>query len=255
MYDKMSTVHPSAQIHESTVIHPNCFIGENVTIGAHCVIGPNALIIKDTHIGNYNVIHANAVIGGDSQHKAYNGEPTQLVIGDHNVIRECVTINRGDPVGGSTTRIGNHNLIMAYSHIAHDAIIGNHVVIVNHSNIAGHVIVSDHVVIGAYVGVTQFCRIGQHAFLTEMAFVSKDVLPFCNVGGQPARIRGINLVGLKRRGFSSEDFIAIKTMYRHILMNKPKPDIDNPHAKTMLVFKEESERGLMRPKSLPQVVE
>lgn len=244
----------SASIHPSAKIHPNCFIGPNVVVGADCEIGPNAIIVQDTILGKGNRIHPNAVVGGDSQHKEYSGESTQLIIGDYNVIRECVTLNRGDPVGGSVTRIGNNNLFMAYSHVAHDCTVGDHVIVVNHSNLAGHVIVEDHVVIGAYVGVTQFCKVGCHSFITEAAFVSKDILPFCNVGGQPSRIRGINVEGLKRKGLSTEEMHQIKSAYREIFKISEQPAIPGKFSDIMKAFHENSERGLMQPKSLRPLV-
>jgi UDP-N-acetylglucosamine acyltransferase len=248
----MSFIHPSASIHPDTVVHPNCYIGENVVIGANCSIGPNALIIKDTILGENNVIHPSAVIGGDSQHKSYSGEQTKLIIGDNNVIRECVTINRGDPVGGSVTKIGDSNLFMAYSHVAHDCVVGNNVVFVNYAGIAGHVVVEDNVMIGAHLVVTQHCRVGAYAFLTKSAFVTKDVLPFCNVDGQTSRIKGINIVGLKRNGFTSEDITEVKKTYRHLFLNAPLPDMSNQHVKYMMNFSKQSKRGLLTPKSSPQ---
>ena len=248
----MSFIHPSASIHSNAIVHPNCYIGENVVIGANCSIGPNALIIRDTVLGENNIIHPCAVIGGDSQHKSYSGEQTQLIIGDNNVIRECVTINRGDPVGGSVTRIGNKYLIMAYCHIAHDCVVGNNVIFVNYACIAGHVVVEDNVMIGAYTAVSQYNRLGAFSFLTKKANVSKDVLPFCNVDGQISGIRGINIVGLKRNGFTSEDIIEVKKTYRYLFLNGPMPDVSNRHVKHMMDFSKQSKRGLLTPKSSPQ---
>lgn len=246
-------IHPSAQIDPSTVIHPGCIIGEGVVIGPQCEIGPNAVIVKDTVIGARNRIHPFASVGGDSQHKSYAGQPTKLIMGDDNVVRECVTINRGDPVGGNLTRIGHRNLFMAYSHVAHDAVIGNDVVVVNHANIAGHVQVDDHVVVGAYVGIAQFCHIGQHAFLTMGAGVSKDVLPFTNVTYVPAIVRGINIVGLKRRGFNGDDIAAIKQTYRLIFGGQDQSQLaalakESASARSMIEFWRSSEKGLVIPK-------
>lgn len=248
-------IHETAQIDDNAVIHPGCIIGENVVIGAGCEIGPNAVVVKDTVMGARNRIHPFASVGGDSQHKSYAGQATQLIIGDDNVIRECVTINRGDPVGGSVTRIGDRNLFMAYSHVAHDVDIGNDVVVVNHANIAGHVKIEDHVVVGAYVGIAQFCHIGAHAFLTMAAGISKDVLPFTNITHVPAMVRGINLVGLKRRGFNSEDTLAIKATYRAIFGDQDTEELDelkalSIHAKYMIEFWKNSKKGLVIPRKL-----
>ena len=248
-----SVIHETTQIDSSAIIHHGCHIGENVVIGPECEIGPNAIVVKDTTMGARNRIHPFATIGGDSQHKAYAGEPAKLIMGDDNVIRECATINRGDPVGDGTTRIGNRNLIMAYSHIAHDAMLGNDIVIVNHVNIAGHVKIEDHVVVGAYSAIAQYCHIGEHAFLTLGALVTKDVLPFTNIAYMPATVRGINLVGLKRRGFSREDIVAIKKAYHEIYGNKDAGILaelksTSKSACQMIEFYEQSERGVVIPR-------
>jgi UDP-N-acetylglucosamine acyltransferase len=248
-----SVIHETAQIDSSAIIHPGCHIGENVVIGPECEIGPNAIVVKDTTMGARNRIHPFATIGGDSQHKAYAGEPTKLIIGDDNVMRESVTINRGDPVGGHVTRVGSRNLFMTCSHVGHDAIVGNDVVLVNHVALAGHVKVEDHVVVGAYSAIAQYCHIGEHAFLTLGALVTKDVLPFTNIAYVPATVRGINLVGLKRRGFSREDTVAIKKAYHEIYGNKDAAILaelksTSKSACQMIEFYEQSERGVVLPR-------
>jgi len=210
-------------------------------------------VVRDTVMGARNRIHPFATIGGDSQHKAYAGQPTQLIIGDDNVIRESVTINRGDPVGGHVTRVGSRNLFMTCSHVGHDAIVGNDVVLVNHAALAGHVQIEDHVVVGAYAAVAQYCCVGKHAFLTLSTGVTKDVLPFTNIAYLPATVRGINLVGLKRRGFSREDILAIKKAYHEIFGNRDAAVLAelksiSKAACEMIEFYERSERGVVIPR-------
>ncbi|MDG2348631.1 MAG: acyl-ACP--UDP-N-acetylglucosamine O-acyltransferase [Gammaproteobacteria bacterium] len=252
-----SVIHETAQIDSSAIIHPGCHIGENVVIGPECEIGPNAIVVRDTVMGARNRIHPFATIGGDSQHKAYAGQPTQLIIGDDNVIRESVTINRGDPVGGHVTRVGSRNLFMTCSHVGHDAIVGNDVVLVNHAALAGHVQIEDYVVVGAYAAVAQYCCVGKHAFLTLSTGVTKDVLPFTNIAYLPATVRGINLVGLKRRGFSREDILAIKKAYHEVFGNRDAAILaelksTSKAACEMIEFYERSERGVVIPrKTLP----
>ncbi|MEE2770183.1 MAG: acyl-ACP--UDP-N-acetylglucosamine O-acyltransferase [Pseudomonadota bacterium] len=253
-----SVIHESAQIDSSAIIHPGCHIGENVVIGPECEIGPNAVVVRDTVMGARNRIHSFATVGGDSQHKAYAGEPAKLIIGDDNVIRESATINRGDPVGGHVTRIGSRNLFMTCSHVGHDAVVGNDVVLVNHAALAGHVQIDDHVVVGAYSAISQFCHIGEHAFLTYGALVTKDVLPYTNVAYVPSSVKGINIVGVKRRGFTSDDIAAIKKAYYEIYGNKDVAVLaalkaSSKAACKMIEFYEQSERGVVIPRKTHSV--
>ena len=219
-------VHPTAVVDPSarlgagvavgafSVIGAGVAVGDGTTIGAHCTIeGP-------TRIGRGNRIHGHAAIGGDPQDKKFAGERTELVIGDGNVIREFVTINRGTGSGGGATRIGDGNWLLAYVHVAHDCVIGSHCVFSNNATLAGHVEVGDHVILSGFVGVHQFCRIGAHAFVGMGAFVNGDVPPYVLVAQEGySRPRGINAEGLKRRGFDAGRIAAIKRAYRTLYVS------------------------------------
>ena len=214
-------IHPSAFIDPAarlgTGVRVGAFtlIGADVEIGDNCVIGPHCSITGPARIGRDNHFIGHAAIGGAPQDKKYNGEPTGLVIGDRNIVREFVTINRGTVTGSSSTRIGNDNWLLAYSHIAHDCLVGNHCVFSNNSTLAGHVEVGDWVITSGFSGVHQFCRIGAHAFLGMGVLISGDVPPFTLVATEAqGRPRGIHSEGLKRRGFDAERISAIKRAYR-----------------------------------------
>lgn len=216
-----------ATIHATAVIDPSARIAEGVSIGAFSVIGADVEIGPGTHIGPHCSIHGptrlgrdnriagHAALGGDPQDKKYAGERVELEIGDRNSIREFVTINRGTKQGGGMTRIGDDNWLLAYTHIAHDCRIGSHCVFSNNATLAGHVEIGDHVILSGFVGVHQFCRIGPHAFIGMGAFVNGDVPPFVLVAQDSyGRPRGINIEGLKRRGFDRERITAIRRAYR-----------------------------------------
>ena len=226
----MSTIHPNASIHPSASIDPAArlangvrvgpftSIGAEVEIGEGTVIGAHCSLIGPTRIGRDNHIVGHAAIGGDPQDKKFKGERTELVIGDRNTIHEFVTFNRGTGEGGST-RIGNDNWLLAYTHIAHDCVVGNHCVFSNNATLAGHVQIGDWAILSGFVGVHQFCRIGAHAFLGMGVLISGDVPPYTMVAGDAqGRPRGINSEGLKRRGFDSERIGAIKRAYRTLYM-------------------------------------
>ena len=215
-------IHPSAIIHEtakidsSVQIGPWTYIGAEVEIGAGTIIGPHVCIEGPTTLGQNNHIHPYASIGGDPQDKKYKGGKTRLEIGDSNSIREFVTINRGTEQGGHVTRLGNHNLLMAYVHVAHDCIIGDHAVFANNASLAGHVIVHDHAILSGFSAVHQFAIIGEHSFVAHAGMVGQDVLPYVLVSGDPAEPYGINSLGIKRRGFTEEQIAAIKSAYKII---------------------------------------
>ncbi len=224
-------------IHPSAAIDPSARLGRNVSVGAFAVIGaeveigddtrvgPHTVIEGPTRIGRGNVFHGQAAIGTEPQDKKYRGERVALEIGDGNSIREFVTINRGTGDGGGITRIGDRNWILAYSHVAHDCIVGNDCVFSNNATLAGHVVVGDHVILSGFAGVHQFCRIGDHAFIGMGAFVNGDVPPFVMVAQDKyARPRGINVEGLKRRGFDAGRIAAIKRAYRALYMGDAKLD-------------------------------
>ena len=190
-------------------------IGPDVEIGDGCRIGPHCSFAGPTRVGRDNRFVGHVAVGGEPQDKKYAGERTELVIGDRNLFREFVTLNRGTAGGGGITRIGDDNWMLAYTHVAHDCIVGDHCVFSNNTTLAGHVIVGDWVIVSGFAGAHQFCRIGDHAFLGMGALVNGDVPPFTMVGGNSlGRPRGINSEGLKRRGFDPDRIAAIKRAYR-----------------------------------------
>ena len=216
----LASVDPSARIGAGVEIGPFTVIGPEVEIGDGTRIGPHCSLHGPTKIGRDNRIHGHAAIGGDPQDKKFAGERTTLEIGDGNVIREFVTINRGTGTGGGITRVGDRNWFLAYVHIAHDCRVGNDCVFSNNATLAGHVDVGNQVILSGFAGVHQFCRIGDHAFIGMGAFVNGDVPPFLMVAQEDyGRPRGINSEGLKRRGFDAERVAAIKRAYRTLYMS------------------------------------
>lgn len=202
-------VDPSAEIEEDVEIGPGVYIGPNVKIGKKTIIKAYSYIEADTIIGENNKIGPFAVIGTAPQHLGYKGEKTLVEIGNNNVIREFVTIHRGTLYDDGITKIGNNCLFMAYVHIAHDCKVGDYVVMANNATLGGHVRVANRVVMGGFSAVHQFCRIGSYAFISAMTGIDKDVPPYVKVFGIPGKIQGINLVGLRRAGFSREDIRKI----------------------------------------------
>lgn len=207
-------VDPAAKIDDSVEIGAYTIIGPHVQIGAGSRIGPHVVVEGHTTIGRDNQIFQFASIGAAPQDKKYADEPTQLIIGDGNTIRECVTINRGTVQDEGITRLGSNNWIMAYVHIAHDCQLGDNIILANNATLAGHVHLGDWVFLGGFTSVHQFCRIGAHAMTAFTAAVSQDVPPFVTAAGNRAVPAGLNSEGLKRRGFSSEQIMAIKRGYR-----------------------------------------
>ncbi len=214
MIDPRAVVDPAAELDENVSVGPFSIIGPGVSIGAGTEIGPHVVIRGETRIGRDNRIFQFASIGEDPQDKKYAGEATRLEIGDRNRIREFVTIHRGTVQDGGVTRIGDDNLFMAYTHVAHDCQIGNHVIMANAASLGGHVRLDDWAILGGFAIVHQFCRIGAHAFAAMGSVISKGVPPYVMVAGHPARARGLNLEGLRRRGFDSEQIGRIKQAYR-----------------------------------------
>ena len=212
-----AAIDPSARIGSGVEIGAFTVIGADVEIGDRTRIGPHCSIHGPTRIGRDNRIHGHAAIGGDPQDKKYGGERVELVIGDGNVIREFVTINRGTAGGGGVTRIGDDNWLLAYTHVAHDCQVGSHCVFSNNSTLAGHVEIGDWVIMSGFAGIHQFCRIGAHAFIGMGALVNGDVPPYLMVASEDyGRPRGINSEGLKRRGFDADRIAAIKRAYRAV---------------------------------------
>lgn len=222
-------------IHGTAVVSSDAVIGNGVEIGAFAIVGPGVTIGADTEIGPYtriegpttigerNRFYGSASIGSPPQDLKYRGERTALRIGNDNVFREYVTINRGTGGGGGLTTIESGNFFMAYSHVAHDCHVGSHTIFANAGTLAGHVEVGDHVTIGAFSAVHQFCRVGDHAFIGGFTVVTQDALPFIKtVGDRPAKTYGINTIGLQRKGFSAETIDALDRAYRILVRSKLK---------------------------------
>jgi UDP-N-acetylglucosamine acyltransferase len=212
--DPRAVIAADARIAADVEIAPYAVIGPGVSIGPGCWIGPHAVIQGPTSMGAGNRVFQFASIGDVPQDKKYAGEQTRLEIGERNVFREYVTVNRGTVTGSGATRIGNDNLLLAYSHVAHDCVLGDHIVLSNAVQLAGHVELGDWVIMSGFAGAHQFCRIGAHAFIGNNTAVLQDVPPYVLATGQPAEPRAVNLEGLKRRGFSEEQTRAIRNAYR-----------------------------------------
>lgn len=216
----MSLIHPTALIAEgarldpSVSVGPYAVIGANVTIGVNTTIGAHCVIEGHTTLGQDNRVFQFASLGGAPQDKKYAGEPTRLVIGNRNTVREFCTFNTGTTQDDGVTRIGDDNWIMAYVHIAHDCVVGNQTILANNATLAGHVQVGDYAIIGGLTGLHQFTQVGAHVMAGFASHISQDVPPFMMVDGNPLAVRGLNLEGLRRRGFSPERLSAIKQMHR-----------------------------------------
>lgn len=246
----------SASIASDVEIGPYSIIGANVEIDSGTWIGPHVVISGPTTIGKNNKIFQFASLGEMPQDKKYKGEPTRLEIGDNNVIREYVTMNRGTVQGGGLTGVGNDNWIMAYVHIAHDCMVGNHTVLANSTSLAGHVIIDDYVITGGFSLIYQFCSLGAYSFTGFGAQVNKDVPPYVMVAGQMAKPFGINAEGLRRHNFSQESVLAIKKAYKllyrsNLLLSEASEEIaelaqDNQELAPMLDFISKSQRGIIR---------
>jgi UDP-N-acetylglucosamine acyltransferase len=210
-----AVVDPTAVIGPSTTIGPYSVIGAGVTLGEGCRVHNHVSIAGPTHIGDGNEFYPFCSIGQRSQDLKYKEEPTYLEIGNHNTFREFVTANRGT-APGSVTRIGSHGTFLAYAHVAHDCTVGSHVIFSNNGTLAGHVTVGDHAVVGGLSGVHQFCRIGDHAIIGGCTKIVQDVPPFLIADGNPAEVRGVNMIGLERRGFTSESIRELREAYKII---------------------------------------
>jgi UDP-N-acetylglucosamine acyltransferase len=219
--DPSAHVAPGAEIGEGTIVGPNCVIGAAVRIGRRCRIGASAIIDGRTDIGDDTQIYPMSSIGMAPQDLKYRGEDTRLTIGRRNIIREFATVNRGTAGGGGHTIIGDDNLLMAYVHVAHDCHIGNNTIFGPHATLGGHVDVEDFANVSAGSAVHQFCRVGRHGFIGGYSVVTKDALPFGRtIGSRPARIFGVNSIGLSRRGFTPDTLSQLKTAYRYLLLSR-----------------------------------
>lgn len=214
MIDSRAIVDSNAKIEANVVIGPWTTIGADVEIGEGTVIASHVVVKGPTKIGKHNKIFQFSSIGEECQDKKYKGEPTRLEIGDHNVIREGCTLHRGTIQDQSLTKIGNHNLLMGYVHVAHDCILGDHIILANNASLAGHVIVDDWAIMGGFVGVHQFCRVGAHSMIGAASILLKDVPAYVMINGNPALAYGINIEGLKRRDFSKSTLKALMSAYK-----------------------------------------
>ncbi len=249
-------IHPNARLADDVQVGAYSIIGEHVEIGAGTVIGPHVVINGHTRIGKHNRIFQFCSLGEIPQDKKYANEPTRLEIGDHNTIREFCTFNLGTAQDTGVTRVGNHNWIMAYVHLAHDCQVGNHTIFANNAQLAGHVVVDDYAILGGFTVVHQFVRIGAHIITGMGSILFQDIPPFVTASGNPAKPHGINSEGLKRRGFSSPTVMAIKraykTLYRSALtLEEAKSALqgqveDHPELKQLVEFLSKSERGIIR---------
>lgn len=264
-------------IHPTAIIEPGAKLGKNVKIGPYCCVGSDVELGDDVHlvshvciagktkIGDRTQIFPFASIGHRPQDLKYKDEPSTLTIGTDNTIREYVTIQPGTQGGGMLTKVGNHCLFMASSHVAHDCILGDHIILANNATLGGHVTIEDHVIIGGMSAIHQFVRLGSHAMIGGMSGVEQDVIPFGVVTGDRARLSGLNLIGLKRRGFSSSEINELREAYRFVfsdntedksitLLDRIKKVVlehkDNPHVIRMADFiTAESSRSICLPKN------
>jgi len=249
-------IDPTAKISSDVKIGPYSIVGANVEIGDGCVIGSHVTIEGPTRLGKENKIYQFASIGSDPQDKKYAGEPTELIIGDRNVIRECCTISRGTTQDRNKTTIGNENWIMAYVHIAHDCDIGNHTIFANSATLAGHVTVQDYVILGGFTLVHQFCQLGAYCFTAMNSVISKDVPPFIMVSGHMAKPHGFNTEGLKRHKFSGETLATLKKVYKIVYRSGNTLDValtkieqqqfSDAAVDRFVTFLKSSSRGIVR---------
>lgn len=252
--DKRAQIAADVTIGPYSIIGPQVIIGEGTKIGSHCVIEGR------TTIGAYNTVHSFNSLGCTPQDKKYAGEDTALLIGDHNTIHQYCTFSLGTAGDLGLTQIGDHNWIMAYVHIAHDVLLGNQTILANNATLAGHVHVGDYAIIGGLTGVHQFVNVGAHVMIGFASAISQDVLPFTTVDGNPPKVHGCNLEGLRRRGFTKSRMALIRTMYRHIFRENmtlanaiekiqeitPQDQNEMQDMRLILDFLMHSKRGIIR---------
>ncbi len=256
MIDSRAVIDPKAELDEGVSIGPFAVIGSGVRIGKGSSIGPHAVIQGKTTIGVENRIYQFASIGEAPQDKKYAGEDTRLEIGDRNHIREFTTLHRGTIQDAGVTRVGSDNLLMAYTHVAHDCHIGDHAILANAASLGGHVEIGDWAILGGFSIVHQFCRIGAHSFSAMGSVIAKDVPPYVMVGGHPAAPHGINSEGLRRRGFDDQAVKKIKRAYKllykeHLKLSEATDALremarDCPEISVMSEFLDSSERSIVR---------
>ena len=256
MIDSHAIVSPRAELAADVAVGPFSVIGPEVRIGPGTVVGPHVVINGPTTIGAGNRIHQFASLGDAPQDKKYGGEPTRLEIGDRNVFRESCTVNRGTTHDKGVTRVGDDNLFMAYSHVAHDCVVGSNTVFANCVSLGGHVEIGDWVILGGLSAVHQYCMIGAHAFLAGGAIVTRDVPPYVMVAGNPGVPHAVNSEGLKRRGFTEDQIRAIREAYRLVyrcdlklseaLERLEPPAAERPELRLFVDFIRSSTRSIVR---------
>lgn len=256
MIHPTAIIAPGAQLADDVTVGPYAVIGEHVKISSGTSVGAHTVIEGRTTIGQDNRIFQFASIGADPQDLKFQGEETTLVIGDRNKIREFTTLHLGTGDGGGVTTVGNDNLFMAYSHVAHDCIVGNHVILANGATLAGHVEVNDFAILGGLSAVHQFTRIGAHVMASGGSMIAQDLVPYTIAQGDRAKVVGLNLIGLKRRGFSDDVLKSIKQAYKIVFRagNKLEDavvEIENtltssPELNVFVAFLKKSERGIAR---------
>jgi len=255
--DARAIVSPRARLGRGVSIGPYALVGGDVDLDDDCVLHAHAVVNGPARLGKKNILHAFCSVGGDPQDLKYAGERTELVVGDANVFRECVTVSRGTSQGGGLTRLGSHNLFMAYAHIAHDCHIGSHTVFANGATLAGHVMVEDYATVGAFSPVHQFCRIGRYSYIGAATVITQDVPPFSKVVMErETRCYGVNTIGLERRGFDAGRIRAIESAFRLLLRSKLnttqaleriRATLDgSPDVEELIRFIEAAERGLTK---------
>ncbi|MEO5715396.1 MAG: acyl-ACP--UDP-N-acetylglucosamine O-acyltransferase [Luteolibacter sp.] len=257
MIHPTAIVSPLARLGNNVRVGPFCVIGANVELGDECVLHSHVVLEGHSKFGRGNEFFPFAAIGGKSQDLKYIGEPTYLEVGDHNVFRENTTVHRSTN-DGEPTRIGSHNLMLCYSHVAHDCQLGNHIILSNCVALAGHITVEDHAIVSGLAAVHQFCRIGKHSIIGGLSKITQDIPPFTIVDGNPASTRGLNVVGLQRRGFSEDDIKNLKTAYKKLFLKKDTNlavslsslkathTADTPQVAHLIDFIEKSQRGVTR---------
>jgi UDP-N-acetylglucosamine acyltransferase len=256
MIHQSAIVSPKAELADNVQVGPYSIIGDDVRIGAGTVIGPHVVVKGPTTIGSGCRIYQFASIGEDPQDLKYHGERTVLTIGDNNTLREYVTVNRGTEGGGGLTSIGSSNLIMAYCHIAHDCHLGSGIIMSNCATLAGHITIEDHAIISGLVGIHQFVRIGAYAMVGGVSGVPQDVPPYVIAAGERTKLNGINIVGLKRHGFSAEVISELKAAYRiffrsgltvkRAVQTIEEEGLQSAEVQYLSQFIQNSERGVLR---------
>ncbi len=255
--DHRAVVSSRAHLGRDVRIGPFAVIGDDVELGDGCILHSHAVVEGPSRFGAANIFHPFCTVGGAPQDLKYAGERTSLEAGEKNIFREYVTVNRGTPIGGGVTRIGSHNLFLAYAHIAHDCHIGDHTLFVNGATLGGHVTVEDHATVGAFCPVHQFCRIGRHAYVAAYTVITQDVLPYSKtVAPRETRCFGVNTIGLERTGFSKERVQKIERAFRLLLRSKLntaealakiRAELEGDEDVEYLVrFVETAERGIAR---------